>query len=86
VFALVKARLREEDGIALIVALNVMIVAIGLSLLVAWVAVSTNADSGVDRQRAVSVNAAEAGLDSAFVALQSMGSSTNGPDEGPAGA
>lgn len=76
-FSVVKARLREEDGIALIVALNVMIVAIALSLLVAWVAVSTNADSGVDRQRAVSVNAAEAGLDSAFVALQSMGSSTN---------
>ena len=76
-FRIVRARLREDDGIALIVALNVMIIAIGLSLVVAWIAVTTNTDSGVDRQRAVSVNAAEAGVDAAFIALQSAGSQTN---------
>ena len=75
-FRIVQARLREDDGIALIVALNVMIVAIGLSLLVAWIAVTTNRDSGVDRQRAVSVNAAEAGVDAAFISLQAAGSQT----------
>jgi hypothetical protein len=77
VFSLVRSRFREDDGVALIVALNVMIIAIGLSLVVAWVAVQTNTDSGVDRQRAVSVNAAEAGVDAAFISLQAAGSTAN---------
>ena len=76
-FRIVRARLREDDGIALIVALNIMIIAIGLSLVVAWIAVTTNRDSGVDRQRAVSVNAAEAGVDAAFISLQSAGGTSN---------
>src|SRR5205807_997943 len=70
VFSVIRSRFREEDGVALIVALNIMIIAIGLSLVVAWVAVSTNKDSGIDRQRAVAVNAAEAGVDAEFIALQ----------------
>src|SRR5436305_10769927 len=69
-FSLVKTRLREDEGVALITALTVMIVAIGLSLLVVQVAINTNTDSGVDRQRTVAVNAAEAGLDAEFITLQ----------------
>lgn len=69
-----KSRVRNDDrGMAVVVAVAVMSIALGLGLLMVKVATSISRDSGVDRQRAVAVNAAEAGLDTSFIKFQSSG-------------
>jgi hypothetical protein len=47
--------------------------ALSLTLVVTTTVIVTQRDSGVDRQRAVAVSAAEAGIDAAYAALQSSG-------------
>jgi hypothetical protein len=66
----------ERDlGSTLIVAMMVMMLAASLCAVVVKVAIDTNAESGVDRQRTVSINAAEAGLDATFATIEGSGTS-----------
>ena len=62
-----------DSGITLVVAMMVMGVVSSLSLVVVTVAIRTNNESGRDRQRTVTVNAAEAGVDAAYASIQSSG-------------
>jgi len=64
----------DDEGVAIVVSVAVMVVALSLALLVATVTVRENRSSGVDRKRAVAVNAAEAGLDATFTTIQASGS------------
>lgn len=64
---------REDHGITLVVAIMVMGVAITLTILVITVAITTANQSGRDRQRTVAIHAAEAGVDAAYAAIQSSG-------------
>jgi Tfp pilus assembly protein PilX len=64
---------RSDDGVTLVIAMMVMGVVISLSVLVLTVAISSNQQSGRDRQRTVAVNAAEAALDASFATIQASG-------------
>ena len=70
-------RLRGADerdaGVTLVIAMMVMGVVSTLAVVVISVAISTNQASGRDRQRTVTVNAAEAGVDAVYAAIQSSG-------------
>lgn len=74
-----------DQGVALVIAIGVIVVAMALSVVIATVAIRQSRASGVDRQRAVAVNAAEAGVDATFTAFQSSGPTLPcGPDAIPA--
>lgn len=62
-----------EAGVTLVIAMMVMGVVSALSLVVITVAIKTNQESGRDRQRTVTVNAAEAGVDAVYASIQSSG-------------
>lgn len=62
-----------DDGAVLITSLVVGAVAMALTLVVVATAVYTQRASGVDRQQAASVSAAEAGVDSAYATIQNAG-------------
>lgn len=62
-----------DAGVTLVIAMMVMGVVATLSVVVVTVAIRTNQDSGRDRQRTVTVNAAEAGVDAAYAQIQSSG-------------
>jgi len=67
-------RLPDDDrGVALVVAIAVMVIALMLSTVVVTIAVRQTRATGVDRQRGVTVNAAEAGVDASFNAIQTAG-------------
>ncbi len=68
-----RAQDNSDQGSVLIVAVMVMGVAIGLSLLVLKVAITSGSTSGFDRQRATAVSAAEAGVDASYASIQSSG-------------
>ncbi|HET9945862.1 MAG TPA: hypothetical protein VFR56_09430 [Actinomycetes bacterium] len=57
----------------LVIAMMVMGVVSTLAVVVITVAISTNQASGRDRQRTVTVNAAEAGVDAVYASIQSSG-------------
>lgn len=62
---------RDDDrGVALITAILVMGVVVGLSLLITSIAVSTNRDSGRDRQRVSAIQVAEAQVDTTYASFQ----------------
>ncbi|MEP6761426.1 MAG: hypothetical protein ABJA93_08685 [Sporichthyaceae bacterium] len=63
----------DDEGVTLVIAIMVMGVVITLSLLILNVAISSQQTSGKDRQRTVSINAAEAGVDAAFATIQASG-------------
>jgi len=81
---------RRDQGNALIVAIMIVGVCMSLAIIGVQVAMSATRASGVDRQRLLAVNAAEAGVDGGYVAIQnggltppcsiSMGSVKSGPD------
>ena len=62
-----------DAGVTLVIAMMVMGVVSTLSVLVVTVAIRTNQDSGRDRQRTVTVNAAEAGVDASYAQIQASG-------------
>jgi hypothetical protein len=72
----------SDGGSALLIALMVMMLAASLGAVVVKVAIDSNAQSGVDRQRTVSINAAEAGIDASFATIEGAG--TNLPCVWPA--
>jgi Tfp pilus assembly protein PilX len=63
----------RDEGNALLVAVLTVSVCISLALIGIQVAMSSTRNSGVDRQRVLAVNAAEAGVDSAYTAIQTAG-------------
>lgn len=65
-------RLREEQGVALVVALLVTFVVMLLSTVVVSQAIHNTGQSGYDRKRLTSVNAAEAGLNYYYNYLQEI--------------
>ncbi len=69
---LVRQRSRDR-GSALLIAVLVTSVCLSLTLVGVHLAVSSSRSSGVDRQRVLAVNAAEAGVDSAYTAIQAAG-------------
>jgi Tfp pilus assembly protein PilX len=62
-----------DSGVTLVIAMMVMGVVSTLSVVVITVAIQANRDSGRDRQRTVTVNAAEAGVDASYAQIQSSG-------------
>jgi len=66
-------RASGDQGVAIVVAISVLVIALALSLTVVTLAVRQNADSSTVRQRAVAVNAAEAAVDSTFTTFQASG-------------
>src|SRR5947209_10300077 len=74
---------REDDGIALLVTLSVMIVASMLALLVVNLTIQSDHNAGVDRQRTLTINAAEAGVDSSYAQLESAAVATGLPCRWP---
>jgi len=66
-------RASGEQGVAIVVAISVLVIALALSLTVVTLAVRQNADSSTVRQRAVAVNAAEAAVDATFTTFQTSG-------------
>lgn len=64
---------RPDSGISLPLAMMTTAFTLSLTLVVTTTIVATVRRSGVDRQRAVAVSAAEAGIDAAYAALQSSG-------------
>lgn len=71
--SLQRCRAQTDRGSVLIVAMLVMGVSVGLSLLIVKVAITSGTTSGFDRQRATAVSAAEAGVDAAYAGIQSAG-------------
>src|SRR4051794_7596813 len=71
----------DDQGVALVVAMAVMAIALVLSLVIVQVAMGLSRSSGVDRQRAVAINAAESGLDASYVTFQTSQSAL--PCPGP---
>jgi Tfp pilus assembly protein PilX len=61
--------------VTLVIAMMVMGVVASLSVVVVGVAITTNQESGRDRQRTVTINAAEGGVDAVYAAVQSSGTS-----------
>ena len=70
---LVKQCSRDDGGNALLIAVMVTAVCLSLTLVGVQLAVASSRSSGVDRQRVLAVNAAEAGVDSAYTAIQAAG-------------
>lgn len=68
-----RASYRREDGNVLLVAVLVAAIALSLTLVVTAVAIRAQRASGVDRQQGASISAAEAGIDSAYAAVQNSG-------------
>jgi Tfp pilus assembly protein PilX len=68
-----RGRACDDSGVALLAAMGVVAVAMLFGLVVINIAVSTNRDSGRDRQRTVVVDAAEAGIDATYAQIQSSG-------------
>lgn len=66
-------RSRTDRGSVLVVTMLVMGVSVGLSLLILTVAITSGRTSGLDRQRATAVSAAEAGVDAAYASIQGGG-------------
>ncbi|MDX6225540.1 MAG: hypothetical protein QOE64_1916 [Frankiales bacterium] len=66
-------RLVDDEGNILIVAVLITSVAISLALVGVQVAMNSTRSSGLDRQRVLAVNAAEAGVDSAYSAIETAG-------------
>jgi Tfp pilus assembly protein PilX len=66
-------RASGDQGVAIVVAISVMVIALALSLTVVTLAVRQTQDSGTVRQRAVAVNAAEAAVDATFTTFQAAG-------------
>lgn len=62
-----------DAGVTLVIAMMVMGVVSTLSVVVVTVAIQTNQDSGRDRQRTATINAAEAGVDASYAQIQSSG-------------
>lgn len=62
-----------DAGVTLVIAMMVMGVVSALSVLVVTIAIQANQDSGRDRQRTVTVNAAEAGVDASYAQIQASG-------------
>ena len=75
-----------DEGIALVISIAVMIVSMALITLVISLSIQANRASGRDRQRTVSVGAAEAGIDASFATIQSAGTTLpcNWPASGTA--
>ncbi len=67
------ARAHREDGNTLVIAVMVVGVCMSLALVGIQVALGATRGSGVDRQRVLAVDAAEAGVDSAYSAIASAG-------------
>lgn len=65
----------RDEGVALVVTMMVMLISVTLVTLVIGVAITTNRQSGQDRQRTVAINAAEAAVDASYAMLQSSGTS-----------
>lgn len=63
----------SDEGSALIIAVMVTAVCLSLALVGLQVAMSGSRASGVDRQRLLAVNAAEAGVDAGYTAIQAGG-------------
>ncbi len=72
-----RRRFREEDGVALIVALMVAFVVLMLSTIVVAQSIHSLDSSGYDRERLLSVNAAEAGINHWYQYLQTTASTTS---------
>lgn len=64
---------RSEEGSALLIAVLTVGVCISLALVGVQIAQSATRASGVDRQRLLAVNAAEAGVDASYTAIQTAG-------------
>jgi hypothetical protein len=64
---------RDEDGVAMIVALSVAFVVLILATVVVAQSIHTIESSGYDRERLLSVNAAEAGTNHWYAYLESTG-------------
>jgi len=62
-----------DAGVTMVIAMMVMGVVSTLSVIVITVAITTNQEPGRDRQRTVTVNAAEAGVDAVYASIQSSG-------------
>ena len=69
-FTTMHRRFREEDGVALIVSLMVTFVVLMLSTIVVAQSIHSLDSSGYDRERLLSVNAAEAGINHWYQYLQ----------------
>jgi hypothetical protein len=68
-----KFRDADDEGMAIVMAMLVMLVVTGVIFaMIAYIS-ETNRGSGRDRQRAADVAAAEAGVDAGYVALQATG-------------
>jgi Tfp pilus assembly protein PilX len=63
----------SDSGVTLVIAMMVMGVVSTLAVVVITVAIQANQDAGRDRQRTVTVNAAEAGVDAAYAQIQASG-------------
>jgi hypothetical protein len=68
-----RSRQRNDEGMALVVALLILGISTVLSLTVVKVAISTEQDAGGDRQRTTSVDVAEAGIDQTYANIQASG-------------
>jgi hypothetical protein len=64
---------RSDEGSALLIAVMTVGVCISLALLGVGLAQTTTRASGVDRQRLLAINAAEAGVDASYTAIQTAG-------------
>lgn len=62
-------RPQDDAGNALIIAVMVVAVCLGIALIGIKIATGTVRESGVDRQRLLAVSAAEAGVDTAYTAI-----------------
>jgi Tfp pilus assembly protein PilX len=62
-----------DSGVTLVMAMMVMGVVSTLGVVVVSVAIQANQDAGRDRQRTVTVNAAEAGVDASYAQIQASG-------------
>lgn len=68
-----RARAGGDAGSALMIAVMVVGVCLSLAMVGVTVAMSSTRASGVDRQRVLAVDGAEAGVDSAYSAIQTAG-------------
>lgn len=69
----ISCRRRDDAGSALIIAVTIMSIAVGLMLVSVSVAVRTDRSAGVDRQRTSAVAAAESGVDASYATIQNAG-------------
>lgn len=66
-------RTARDEGSALVIAVMSVSVCLALSLVGVQLAMSSTRASGVDRQRVLAINAAEAGVDAGYTAIQNGG-------------